>query len=459
MELGEGKRSHDGASVSSRPRSVWYAPADFPAEWCIGPCRHPEPPAAGPSLAPCRPTLEPTIDTPEPARAEEDPQDVHVVESDGREIILVGTAHISRESVERVRETIEREQPDVVCIELDERRYEALSKPERFDSLDLKEIIRSQQLATLMLNLLLSAYQRNLGLQLGVKPGSELLEAARVAEENGIQVALVDRDVRITLRRAWRAISWWKKAVLLSSVLGGMFEKQELTEEDLRELRREDVLSKLMSELGEAFPGAKGVLIDERDAYLAERIRRTEGQRVVAVVGAGHVSGMLRALAAEERTSLEGLEEVPPAGSLWKWFGYGIPVVILGSILWIGLQQGPAAAGENLLFWILANGIPAAFGAVLSLAHPATIVAAFCAAPITSLTPVIGAGYVTAFVQSYFKPPLVKELGEVWEDLGHATGWWRNRLLKIFLVFVLTTLGSMIGTWVGGAEIVSNLFP
>jgi len=360
--------------------------------------------------------------------------------------------------VERVHETIEREQPDVVCIELDERRFESLSKPERFDSLDLKEIIRTKQLATLMMNMMLSAYQRNLGLTLGVKPGSELMEAAKVAEANEIPIALVDRDVRITLRRAWQALGFWKKLMLLSSVLGGMFEKQELSEEDLRELRKEDVLSKLMSELGEAFPGAKRVLIDERDAYLAERIRQTEGQRVVAVVGAGHVSGMLDALQHEHRADLEELEELPTGSGAWKWVGWGIPAIILGSIAWIGSQQGAAAAGENLLFWILANGIPAAIGAIVALGHPVTIVSAFVAAPITSLTPVIGAGYVTAFVQSYFKPPLVKELHDVWDALSSMRGWWSNRLLRIFLVFLLTTLGSVIGTWVGGAEIISNLF-
>ena len=357
-----------------------------------------------------------------------------------------------------MRETIERVQPDVVCIELDERRYEALQKPQRFESLDLKEIIRSQQLATLMMNLLLSAYQRNLGLKLGVQPGSELMEAAKVAEAHDIPIALVDRDVRITLRRAWHALGFWKKFLLLSSVLGGLFEKQELSEEDLRELRKEDVLSRLMQELGEAFPGAKHALIDERDAYLAEKIRRSEGRRCVAVVGAGHVQGMLKALRAEPRPDLTVLEEIPTGSGAWKWFGWGIPAVILGSIAFIGFRQGAQAAGENLLFWVLANGIPAALGAVVALGHPLTIVSAFCAAPITSLTPVIGAGYVTAFVQSYFKPPLVKELSGVMDDVGSARGWWRNRLLRIFLVFALTTLGSIIGTWVGGAEIVSNLF-
>jgi pheromone shutdown-related protein TraB len=291
-----------------------------------------------------------------------------------------------------------------------------------------------------------------------VQPGTELLEAARTAEARGIPVALCDRDIRVTLRRAWRSLSLYRRFLLLSSFLGGIFEKPELSEEDLRELRQQDVMSKLMQELGEAFPGLKTVLIDERDAFLAERIRRTSGKRIVAVVGAGHVEGMCRALTEDRRADLEALGTIPPVSAAWRWIGWGIPAVILGSLLLIGLRQGASAAGENLLFWILANGIPAATGAAVALAHPLTIVSAFLSAPVTSLTPVIGAGYVTAFIQAYLKPPLVSELKEVSRDIGSLTGWWRNRLLRVFLVFLFTTFGSILGTWVGGAEIVSNLF-
>ncbi len=386
------------------------------------------------------------------------PADVHLVSLEDREFVLVGTAHISRESVDLVREVIEKEEPDCVCIELDSRRHQALSQETRFESLDLKQVIRTRQLATLMLNLVLGSYQKYLGLQLGVQPGTELLEAARTAEARGIPVALCDRDIRVTLRRAWRSLSLYRKFLLFSSFLGGIFEKPEMSEEDLRELRKQDVMSKLMQELGEAFPGLKTVLIDERDAFLAERIRQTPGQRIVAVVGAGHVEGMRRALSENRRADLEALDTIPPVSGAWKWVGWGIPAVILGSLLLIGLRQGASAAGENLIFWILANGIPSAFGAAVALAHPLTIVSAFLAAPITSLTPVIGAGYVTAFVQAYLKPPLVSELKGVSQEIGTLTGWWRNRLLRVFLVFLFTTFGSLLGTWVGGAEIVSNLF-
>ncbi|NNL84604.1 MAG: TraB/GumN family protein [Myxococcales bacterium] len=391
-------------------------------------------------------------------KAAQDSSDVHRVEVDGREFVLVGTAHISRESADLAVEVIAQERPDVVCLELDPQRYAALTESKGFEALDLREVLRKRQLATLLLNLLLSTYQRQLGLQLGVLPGTEFLEAARVAEHHDIPVALCDRDVRITLRRAWRSLRWWKKLWLLSGLLASVFEKQELSEDDLRELRQQDVLSRVMEELGSAFPNLKRVLIDERDLYLAERMRASEGRRVVAVVGAGHVAGMLRALASGTRADLSALEEIPGGGRWLRILGWAIPALILSALGAIAWQKGAAAVQENVAFWVLANAIPSAAGTALALGHPLTILAAFAAAPITSLTPVIGAGYVTAFVQSFLRPPLVSELRRVAEDAANLRGWYRNRLLRIFLVFLLSTLGSVIGTWVGGAEILSNLF-
>jgi len=379
------------------------------------------------------------------------------VEVGGREVHVVGTAHISSESIAVVEQAIETLRPDCVCVELDERRFEALSHPQRFEGLNLREIIRTKQLATLILNMVLAGYQRSLGLQLGVKPGSELLAAARSAEALAIDLALVDRDVRVTLRRAWGALSFWQKILLISTFLGGMFERQELSEDDLRELRQQDVLSHLMEELGAEFTRLKATLIDERDVYLAERIRRTPGDRLVAVVGAGHVQGILRQLGSGGSVDLAHLEEVPEGSDLLKWVGWGIPALILGAVVAIGVRQGAGAAGANLVFWVLANGVPCALGTALALGHPATVIAGFLSAPITSLTPVIGAGYVTAFIQAWLVPPRVRELSHVFEDMVRPVGWWQNRLLRVFLVFVLSTVGSLIGTWVGGARIFSNL--
>jgi len=385
-------------------------------------------------------------------------QDVHVLEVDGREFVLVGTAHISRESAELVREVIEQERPDAVCVELDAQRYAALSQKRRWEALDLKQVIRSRQLAALIANLLLASYQKRLGGALGVMPGTELMEATKVGEELGIPVSLCDRDVRVTLRRAWASMSFFKKAQLMATFLASAFESPELDEEELRRLRERDVMTELMEELGQAMPDLKRVLIDERDAYLAQRIREAPGRRLVAVVGAGHVQGMLRALREARDVDLQAIDTVPPISPIWKWLGWGIPALILASLGWIAWTKGPEAAGENLMFWIVANGIPTTLGAAAALAHPATIAAAFFVAPITSLTPVIGAGYVLAFLQAWLRPPLVSEFESVSDDATSPRAWWRNRLLRILLVFILTTLGSLVGTYVGGFEIVSNLF-
>lgn len=386
------------------------------------------------------------------------PADVRTLKIDEREFILVGTAHISQESADLVREVIEQEQPDVVCVELDPQRYKALSEQRRWESLDLKTIIREKQLTTLMVNLLLAAYQKRLGDKLGVMPGVEMLEATRVAEANNIPVALCDRDVRITLRRAWHSMSFWEKMKLLASGLAGVLEAPELSEEELSRIRQQDVLTELMTELGKFMPVLKTVLIDERDTYLTQKMREAAGQKIVAVVGAGHVNGIWQALRQDRPADLTEIEQIPPASPVWKWIGWSIPAVIVGSIIYIGWTQGLQAAGDNVLYWILANGIPSSIGAVIALAHPLTVISAFIAAPITSLSPLIGAGYVTAFVQAYYQPPVVKEFQTVVEDAGKPGKWWTNKLLRIFLVFFLTSFGSLIGTYLGAYEIISNLF-
>jgi pheromone shutdown-related protein TraB len=386
------------------------------------------------------------------------PSDVHVIEVDGREFIVVGTAHVSRESADLVREVIEKERPDCVCIELDAQRYEALSQKVRWEKLDLREIIRKKQLAPLLANLLLASYQKKLGGALGVLPGAELIEAARAAESLGIPVALCDRDVRITLRRVWAAMSLWKKAMLVSTLGLSIFDRPELDEDELRRLRDQDVLSELMQELGEALPALKHTLIDERDAFLSHKILESAGDRIVAVVGAGHVEGIKRALLERQSIDIEAINVIPPVTPMWKWIGWGIPGAILGALLYIGLEKGMSVAGDNLAFWIVANGIPTTIGAIIALAHPVVIISAFAVAPVTSLIPVIGAGYVLAFVQAYLRPPVVKEFEMLADDASSLRRWWGNHLLRVFLVFILTTLGSLIGTTVGGFEIFSNLF-
>ena len=385
------------------------------------------------------------------------PDDVEHLNLGDREIFLVGTAHVSQGSVDLVKQVIANEKPDCVCVELDDKRYKALSGRKRWESLDLKEIIRKKQLSTLLVNLILSSYQKKLGMQLGVMPGLELLEATREAEKHAIPVSLCDRDVRVTLRRAWHETSFFKKGYLLATLLASLFDKTEITEEKLEELKKKDVLSELMSELGEALPELKKVLIDERDIFLAEKIKLSAGRKLVAVVGAGHVEGIKKRIREDHSSVMPSISTFPPVSSAFKALGWSIPLLIVGSLIAIGFLKGSSAAGANLLYWILANGIPSSIGAMLAWAHPLTIASAFAAAPVTSLTPVIGAGYVTAFVQVLMRPPVVKEFETVAEDMATVAGWWKNKLLRVFLAFLLPGFGSMIGTWVGGVEIISNL--
>ena len=386
------------------------------------------------------------------------PEDVTLINLGDKTILLVGTAHISQQSTDLVTRVIEQERPDAVCVELDEKRYTALSRQNNWENLDLKQVVRNKQLATLMVNLILAAYQKKLGGQLGIKPGAELLAAARTAEQMGVPIALCDRDVRVTLRRAWHATSFLKKGYLLATLLTSLFDKTELDEKKLAEMRRKDVLSELINELGTALPHTKEVLIDERDIFMAEKIKSTPGQRLVAVVGAGHVEGIKRVISQDNSRLIETISLVPPVGRLWKILRWLVPGLIVLSLILIGVRQGAAEFTANAVYWIMAHGIPSAVGALIALAHPATIVSAFAASPVTSLSPLIGAGYVCAFIQVMTCPPVVKEFEVVSKDIATFKGWWHNKLLRIFLVFLLTTAGSSLGTWIGGYRVFNSLF-
>ena len=252
-------------------------------------------------------------------------EDVRYIKVDEKEIIIVGTAHISKQSADLVKEVIENEMPDTVCIELDEKRYKSLSEKKKWEELDLKELIKQKQLSTLLINILLASYQKKLGEKLGVSPGLELLEAAQSADRLNIPIELCDRDVRITLKRAWNSMTFWQKLKFMTSGLAGIFDDEAITEEKLNEIKQKDVLSELMNELGKTLPILKKVLIDERDVYLAEKIRRAKGNKIVAVVGAGHVSGMLEILKENKARELDSIEQIPPASPVIKIIGWLIP--------------------------------------------------------------------------------------------------------------------------------------
>lgn len=380
------------------------------------------------------------------------PSDIHRLQLGNSEVILIGTAHVSQESVETVRQTIIDEQPDCVCVELDAQRLTALKDKNHWENLNIYQVVRKGQAAFLMANLALSSFQKRMGLQTGVKPGAELIAAVEVAEENGATVELIDRNIRTTLLRAWRKTGLWKKLNLISVLFASMFDKTELNEEELAKLRQSDTLSSMLEELGDLLPSVKGILVDERDQYMSHYILKAKGKKIVAVVGAAHLPGILKRLKCEGNfesdESIEEIDTIPPKSTISKIIPWAIPAVVV-LLFAVGFFFGDTdRLAEAAIAWVLANGILSAIGAMLALAHPLTIVTAFVAAPITSLNPTIGAGMVTGIVQAIVAAPTVRDLENVSEDMTSARGWWTNRTTRVLLVFFFSSLGSAIGTFV-----------
>lgn len=375
--------------------------------------------------------------------------DVHRIVNGSKEIILIGTAHISRESVNTVTSTIEREQPDCVCVELDEQRYQALKDPNRWEKLNIIQVVKTGQVPFLMANLALASFQKRMGLQTGVKPGEELAAAAQTAEDNNINVELVDRNIRTTLLRAWRKTGLWKKINLLATLVAGMFEKPELDEEELANLRQSDNLSAMLEEMGEILPAAKTILVDERDTWMAHHIQQAQGNKILAVVGAAHIPGIKRNL--DNPPAAELIDEiaiVPPKPAISKIIPWLIPAIVL-TLFVVGFFFGDRSRLlDAATAWVLTNGLLSALGAIIAFGHPLTIVTAFIAAPITSLNPTIGAGFVTGLVQAFIAPPTVKDMEQVSDDIANIKGWWHNRVTRVLLVFFFSSLGSAIGTFV-----------
>lgn len=372
-----------------------------------------------------------------------------------REIILVGTAHISQESKDLVKKTIEEEAPDTVCVELDEGRMKSLEEPNRWKSLDLKAIIKEKQMGTLLANLVLGSYQKRMGDQTGVRPGAELQEAVEIAKEKNIPIVLADRQIKITLKRAWSLTPWYRKFSLLGALFASIFEKTEVSEEELRKIKEQDSLNMMLQEFGDSFPELKEVLIDERDQFLASRIKAAPGNKVVAVVGAGHVKGISRIIENNlELPSEESLNTIKKTSVMWKLLAWSIPLAIVLSIVLIGWHSGAAKAGELSLQWVMLTGGGAMLGSIIAGGHPLTVLVAFIAAPFTGLTPLIGVGFFTALTQVYMRPPRVKEIENINDDIWKVSRWWKNRVTRIFLCFLLPGFPAIVGKVIAITQIV-----
>lgn len=372
-----------------------------------------------------------------------------------KEIILIGTAHVSKRSAEQVKEVIEAEEPDTVCVELDEKRFESIRNNNKWREMDIFKVIKEGRATLLLMNLAISSFQKRMAKQFGIQPGQEMIQGIESAEEIGAELVLADRDIQTTFNRIWRGIGLKGKAMLLTSIIAGIFSDETITEEELEEMKSQDMLDSMLQEFTDNFPRLKVPLIDERDQYLAQKIKDAPGEKIVAVLGAAHVPGITEEIYKEH--DLKELVKKPPKSNWPKIIGWSIPVVIIGLIMYTMFNNAEAGI-QQIMSWILWNGSLAAIGTIAALGHPLAVVTAFLAAPITSLNPLLAAGWFAGIVQAFVTKPKVGDFEALSEDVFTIKGFWRNKVTRVLLVVMLANIGSSLGTFIGGADVIRLFF-
>jgi pheromone shutdown-related protein TraB len=368
-------------------------------------------------------------------------------------IVLIGTAHISEESVLEVRNAIETYKPDIVAVELCQRRYDSITKKDQWENTPVTALIKSNNAYFMLAQTFLSSIQRKLGEEYGVEPGSEMIAAMQEAEKYHLTVALVDRDITVTLKRAWRLMGIREKFRVFWEFLKAMigYDEEELEELDLKELMKQDVLSQMMEEFSKIAPSAAKVLISERDQYIAQKIyEESKKGKVVAVVGAGHINGIKKHLENQQlNTDLHELEQIPKKRfNLTKIVEIAIPVIFFGVIGWIIYSTGLGSLNkikDIFLIWFLVHGILSGVGVAIARGHPLSILTAFVAAPFTSLEPFFAPGWFAGLVEAKFRKPLIKDFQEL-SKIESVRDFLRNKVIRLLMVVALGNLGSIIGT-------------
>ncbi|MEK4487828.1 TraB/GumN family protein [Psychrobacillus sp. FSL H8-0484] len=370
---------------------------------------------------------------------------------DGKEIILIGTAHVSRQSADQVKEVIERENPDSVCIELDEQRYQSIMDNNKWKETDIFKVIKEKKATLLLMNLAISSFQNRMAKQFDIKPGQEMIQGIASAKEVGAEIVLADRNIQVTFSRIWHNLGWIGKSQLLTSVFFSIFSKDTISEEELEKMKTQDTLNAVLAEFTASFPKLKTPLIDERDQYLAQKIKDAPGEKVVAVLGAAHVPGITVEIHKEQ--DLEKLSAVPPKSIVPKIIGWSLPVLIVVLMIFT-FSANPSAGLDQAISWILWTGTMAAIGAAVALGHPLAILSAFIAAPITALHPILASGWVSGLVQAFMKRPTIADFETLSEDVFTIKGFWKNKVTRVLLVVVLTNLFGSLGTFIGGADVI-----
>ncbi len=382
---------------------------------------------------------------------------------DDSKVTLLGTAHVSQASAETVQRLIESGDYQAVAVELCPSRYQALVAPDHLARMDLMQVIRQGKAAMVTASLAMAAYQQRIAEQFGIEPGAEQRRAIELAEVHDLPLLLIDRDIGITLRRTAAGLPWWKRWTLFTGLLLSLISREEVEEEEIEKLKEGDILETTFAEFAHDRQDLYRPLIEERDQYMAARllqeIRDKGHEDILAVVGAGHLKGLKANLEAgmeDPQEKIRELESLPPPSrwpKLIPWLV--VALVVLGFA--IGFQRSPELGWELVGNWVFINGTLSAIGAALALAHPLTVLTAFVAAPITSLNPTIGAGMVTAAAELWLRKPRVQDFHELRHDTSRWSGWWKNRVSRTLLIFLFSTLGSAIGTYVAGFLIAGKL--
>lgn len=387
------------------------------------------------------------------------PASVTTLSHAGTEFHVVGTAHVSQRSVDEVRAVIEALEPDLVCVELCQSRLDALTKDSAFRELDVFKVVREGKGLYLLAHLALSSYQRRIGASLGVKPGAELLAAIEVAKAKGIPIALIDRDITVTLKRTWRNLGLWKRTMLLWSLfVGWEGDKGEpVTETTLDELKEPKALSEMLTELGRAVPEIKGPLVDERDQYLASKMVE-EGagkKKVVAVVGAAHVPGMIEQLG--KPVDRAALDRIPPPSIVWRILKWTVPIAILGVIIWLWHRSDASTFAATMLAWIVPTSIGAATLTLVAGGSPLSGLTAMFVSPVARIYPLVRTSIVVGLVEAWRRKPSVADCERLPEDVQSMRGFWKNPVTRILIVATASGLGALAGFMFGVGWVASHL--
>ena len=370
-----------------------------------------------------------------------------------KEIYLIKTAHVSKNSIEDVDNAFKEINPDSICIELDKARYDSLNDKDKWRNQDISKVIKEGRVGLLLVNIILSSFQRRMAKSLDTNTGGEMMEGIKLAKENNKNLVLADRSVNTTFSRIWNSLGLWEKSKLLVSIISSIFDNEEISEEDLQALKEADALETALKEVGKEFPNVKKVLVDERDEYLAKKIKTAPGKKIIAIIGAAHAGGITKNLDKDvDIQELETVKKNKGIGTFIKWL---IPIAIIVMLI-ITVISNLDTGIEQIKSWVLWNGTAAAIGTLICGAHPLTILTAFIAAPFTSLNPLLSCGLFAALVEAKIRKPKVKDFEDIAEDTASVKGFFKNRVTRILLIFVFANLFSSIATFISGAGILKT---